>query len=208
MGNFKTHLQTKLIAGTLAAIPVAITAFILWWLDWQVRQLWPQLLVPFVGVLLAFIGAVVLVYVLGIFVTSILGRYVLGGTDWLLERVPGFRALYTTWKQIALTPSGGEGIFTQVVLLPDESGRMLMLGFTSGQGIPGDPDTLCVYVPGSPNPTTGKLYFIPRVRCRALPVGAKDALKFLVSGGNYVPSGISAAVPGATRSLTPPPVLR
>jgi uncharacterized membrane protein len=208
MGRIKTHVTNKLVAGTLAAIPVAVTAFILWYLDSQVRHLVPRLEYPFVGVAATFVAAVIVVYALGLFVTSLVGRYLLSATDWLLERLPGFRALYTTWKQIALTPSGGEGIFTHVVLLPDESGRLLMLGFTSGQGIPGDEDVLCVYVPGSPNPTTGKLYFVPRERCRVLPVGAKDALKFVVSGGNYVPVGIARAVPSASRSLTPPPAAR
>lgn len=205
MGRVKSHVQTKLLAGTLAAIPVAVTAFILWYLDAQLRHLYPRLEYPFVGLIAAFLAAIVVVYVLGLFVTSLVGRWVLSATDWLLERLPGFRALYTTWKQIALTPGGGEGIFRNVVLMPDESGRLLMLGFTTGQGIPGDDDVLCVYVPGAPNPTTGRLYFVPRARCRVLPVGAKDALKFLVSGGNYVPAGIAGAVPAASRTLTPPP---
>jgi uncharacterized membrane protein len=83
------------------------------------------------------------------------------------------------------------------VMIPDETGRMRMLGFSSGRPIEGTTDVVCVFVPASPNPTSGRLYFVALPECRFLEVGAQEALKFIISGGNYVPPavGLSLARP-------------
>src|SRR5262245_50020224 len=118
MGRLQRHLERKFIAGTLAAIPVAVTAFILWYVDSNLRRL-AGVNMPFVGLP----AALVAIYLLGVFVTSLLGRYLLRAVDWTLKRLPGFRDLYTTWKQIAVTPDVKAGILAKVVLIPDESGQ-------------------------------------------------------------------------------------
>jgi uncharacterized membrane protein len=191
MGRIKDHFERKFLAGALAAIPVAVTAFILWYVDSQVRQLLP-IRYPAVGILLALVA----IYVLGVFVTSLIGRYLLKAVDWTLARLPGLRDLYRTWKQIAVTPDMNTGVFARVVMIPDETGRMRMMGFSSGRPIEGSSDTVCVFVPASPNPTSGRLYFVPIGDCRFLSVGAQEALKFIISGGNYVPDAVGASLAG------------
>jgi uncharacterized membrane protein len=188
VGRLQNHFRNKLVAGALAAIPVAVTAFILWYVDTKARAL--------LGVTYPFLGIVITVaaiYVLGFFITSLLGRFLLGLTDGLLRRIPGLRDLYQSWKQIALTSEGHEGIFANVVLIPDETGRLRMVGFTSGEGIEGDPSLCCVFVPASPNPTSGRLYFLPLKDCQRVDMKVQDALKLLISGGNYVPPAIGRA---------------
>jgi len=191
MGNLKAHVERKFFAGALAAIPVAVTAFILWYVDSQVRALFP-VRYPFLGIVVA-LGAI---YLLGVFVTSLSGRYFLRLIDWVLTHVPGLRDLYRTWKQIAVTPDMSTGVFARVVTIPDESGRLRMLGFTSGRAIAGSTDTLCVFVPASPNPTSGRLYFVDIADCRFLDLGAQEALKFIISGGNYVPAAVGPSLAG------------
>src|SRR6185312_8727926 len=186
MGRFKTHLRNKLVAGVLAAGPVAVTLFILWYVDSKARDL--------IGVRIPFLGiglAVFTVYLLGLFVTSVVGQFVLALADRALRRIPGLRALYRSWRQVALTEAG-EGIFTHVVLVRDESGLGCVLGFSSGHAIDRDPGLQCVFIPGSPNPTTGRLYFVPSHRCLRLDLAPQEALKMIISGGNYVPAAIGA----------------
>jgi uncharacterized membrane protein len=189
MGGIKAHFERKFLAGALAAIPVAVTAFILWYIDNELRRLLP-IRYPAVGILLALVA----IYLLGVFVTSLIGRYMLRAVDWTLNHLPGLRELYRPWKQIAVTPDLNTGVFARVVMIPDETGRMRMLGFTSGRPIEGTGDTLCVFVPASPNPTSGRLYFVPTQECRFLTVGAHEALKFIISGGNYVPEAVGASL--------------
>jgi len=187
--SLKAHFERKFVAGTLAAIPVAVTAFILWYVDSQVRALFP-VRYPFLGIVVALAA----IYVLGVFVTSLAGRYLLRLIDWVLTHLPWLRDLYRTWKQIAVTPDMNTGVFARVVTIPDESGRLRMLGFTSGRPVEGSADTVCVFVPASPNPTSGRLYFVALADCRFVTVGAQEALKFIISGGNYLPAALGTAL--------------
>jgi uncharacterized membrane protein len=190
MGGLTTHLRNKLLAGLLAAIPVAGTIVIVWYADGKAREVL-HVQTPFVGIALAIVG----IYVLGVFVTSFAGQFLLGLFDRTIRRVPGLRDLYQAWKQVALT-EGQAGIFAHVVLVPDDAGRGVVIGFTSGHAIEGDPGISCVFVPGAPNPTTGKLHFVPTTRCIRLEMSPQEALKLIISGGNYVPSAVGKGTIG------------
>jgi uncharacterized membrane protein len=190
MGSLKSHVTNKMVAGALAAIPVAVTIFILWYVDSKARDLL-HVHTPLVGIALT----IVVIYVLGVFVTSVVGRFLLKVFDRVIRRVPGLRDLYRSWKQVALTDTQ-DGIFAHVVLVPDDAGRGCVLGFTSGHSIEGDPGLSCVFVPGSPNPTTGKLHFVPTTRCIRLEMSPQDALKLIISGGNYVPASVGKGTVG------------
>jgi uncharacterized membrane protein len=190
MGRIKAHFERKFLAGALAAIPVAVTAFILWYVDAEVRRLLPAIRYPAVGILLALVA----IYVLGVFVTSLIGRQLLHFVDWTLTHLPGVGDLYRSWKQVAVTPDMSIGVFARVVMLPDETGRLRMLGFSSGKPVDGTEDTLCVFVPASPNPTSGRIFFVGLADCRFVDIGAQEALKFIISGGNYIPGPLGAAL--------------
>lgn len=68
-----------------------------------------------------------------------------------------------------------------------------MIGFTNGKPIEGDEDTFCVFVPASPNPINGRLYFVHKVNCEFVDITADEAFKAILSSGNYVPSAIGIA---------------
>jgi len=186
MSSVQTHLRKTFLAGIFAAMPIAVTGFVIWYVDAKTRVLAQKVFganVPFLGVLVA----VTAIYLLGVIVTSLVGRFFLGTADRLLGRLPLLKSVYQTWKQVVLTP--GEGIFARVVLIADETGRMEMLGFTSGS--PTAADRLCVFIPAAPNPTSGRLYFVRREHCAILDISTEDAFKMILSGGSYVPAGIS-----------------
>jgi uncharacterized membrane protein len=193
------HLRQTFLAGIFAVVPVAVTVFIIYWVDLKTSFISEKLFghaIPFLGVLVAIVG----IYVAGLIATSIIGRSLLWLIDSFLSRVPGLRQLYVAWKQVALTPGGTEGIFSRVVLIPDETGATQLLGFTSGRAIEGDPNTLCVFVPAAPNPINGRLYFVHRSRCQMVDVSVEEAFKVVLSTGNYVPPAIGEA----TKSMVLP----
>jgi uncharacterized membrane protein len=187
MGQFQVHLRNKLVAGALAAIPLVVTIFILWYVDSRARAIF-GVDTPFVGIGIAVVG----LYLLGLFVTSFVGQFLLGAVDAVLRRLPGLRDLYRSWKQVALTTDTHEGIFAHVVLIPGDGGTR-MLGFSSARGIENDPATWCVFVPASPNPTSGRLFFVPAKRCLLVDMTSQEALKLVISSGSYVPGGVGAA---------------
>src|ERR1051325_9543892 len=114
MGRIKAHLRNKMVAGLLAVIPVAVALFIVWQVDSRARELF-HLRTPFVGIAVA----ICFIYALGVFVTSVIGQFVLHIFDGVLRRVPGLRDLYRSWKQVALADTQ-VGIFAHVVLVPDD----------------------------------------------------------------------------------------
>jgi uncharacterized membrane protein len=189
MPSVQAHLRNTFLAGAFAAVPIAGTAFVLWYVDAQTRFISKKFFninVPFLGVAMALVA----IYLLGLIVTSLLGKLLLRAADAILGRLPVLKPLYQAWKQVALT--SGEGVFAKVVLISaDDAHNASMLGFTSGQPTTPGGDTLCVFVPAAPNPTSGRLYFVQRDCCRILAMSTEEAFKMILSGGSYIPGGLS-----------------
>jgi uncharacterized membrane protein len=189
MSKLQAHLRNTFLAGIFSVVPVAVTVYIVWKAESATREILrgTPLDIPFVGIVLA----IVALYLSGLIVSSLIGKWVLKWIDRALSRVPGLNTLYESWKHISLTPDGTEGTFSKVVLVRSEIG--LQLGFTSGVGIPGDENTWCVFIPATPNPISGRMHFIPRDQCLLIDCSTEEAFKTLISTGNYVPAAISAA---------------
>jgi uncharacterized membrane protein len=204
MGWLQKHLRNTFLAGIFAAVPLAATAFIAWWLEYHTRPISKWVLrheVPGVGILIA----VTAIYLSGLVTTTLLGKFVLGIIDALLLRVPIIRTVYLAWKQIALTPGGGtEGVFSKVALIPHDSGGSLMLGFTSARAIEGYPDIVCVFVPSCPNPVMGRLHFVDRRICQLVDMTTEEAFKIVLSTGNYLPQPLGAAAVRLLKQTAPP----
>ena len=190
MGSFQKHLRNTFLTGIFAAAPIAVTVFVVVYIENATRAplaRWLRLDIPFIGVLVA----LVLIYALGLLVNSLLGRWVISLVDRLLLRVPVLKELYQAWKHVSVTPGGKEGIFAKVVLVPIETGRARTIGFTSGDPIAGDPGTCCVFVPAAPNPMNGRLYFVPFGDVTVLDLSPEEAFKIILSSGNYVPAEVA-----------------
>src|SRR5690606_4427255 len=142
--------------------------------------------------------AIVLIYLLGLVVSSLIGKWIIGRIDALLLRVPLMRDLYQAWKHVSVTPGGKEGIFARVVLVPVEGGESRTIGFTSGEAIAGCEGTCCVFVPAAPNPMNGRLLFVPIADCIVLETTPEEAFKWILSGGNYVPEEVGRAYAAIT----------
>jgi uncharacterized membrane protein len=183
----KKHLRNTLLAGIFAAIPLAATGFVIWYIESQTRALF-RIDIPFVGLAIAIAS----IYILGLIVSSLIGKWILKHLDRLLSRLPVLRELYSAWKQVALTPGGSMGMFARVAMVSDASGGLRTLAFTSGDGLPGDPGTTCIFIPAAPNPTSGRLHFVPLSSCHFIDVSTEEAFKMILSGGNYIPPGINA----------------
>jgi uncharacterized membrane protein len=195
MAPLQKHFRNTFLTGIFAAIPLAVTLFVVWYVESTTRQPlrdYLNLNIPFIGVILA----IALIYVLGLIVNSLVGKWLIRTADRVLSRVPLLKEIYQAWKQVTITPGGKEGVFARVVLVPVENARTRALGFTSGEPIPGDPSTCCVFLPAMPNPISGRLYFVPLADCITLAISVEEAFKLLLSGGNYVPDEIGAATRG------------
>jgi uncharacterized membrane protein len=189
MGSLQKHLRNTMLAGVFAAVPLAVTIFAIVYVETTTRELVRKLLgwnIVFVGVVVA----IVAIYLLGLLVTSLVGKWLLGRLDRLIMRLPVLKDLYQAWKQVSLTAGGKGGMFAQVVLIPSPTASQRALAFTSGEPLEGDADTCCVFVPATPNPVSGRLVFLPRRDCLVLDLSTEEAFKIIISGGNYIPAQI------------------
>jgi uncharacterized membrane protein len=198
MQRLKSHLRSAVITGVFSAIPLVITIVVIWYVEKLTREPLKALFgidTPFLGIL----AAVLFIYLLGVIVNSLVGRILLRWLDNLLSRVPVLKDIYEAWKHITLTPGGKEGIYARVVLIPGDGEDTWMLAFTSGEGVENDPGLCCVFVPGTPNPTAGRILFVPRDRCIPLDISAESVFKTALSGGNYVPPEVGGATASRLR---------
>jgi uncharacterized membrane protein len=175
------HLTRCLVAGIVALLPIGGVVFAVvglegvlssWWRD---RVSW---YVPGLGLLLA----ALVVYAIGLFVTTFAGRWLWRRTDRMLESVPLLGTLYQSLKEVLGYDSTRERFFQGVVAVPTEGG--FEIGFVTGQAMgPGGTMHTWVFVPSVPNPTNGKLLMIDPSRLQKLDVRTADALRALVAIG-------------------------
>jgi len=128
------HIRNKLIAGVFAAIPLVICVYVAIWVESHTKVLTEPLGFHFPG--LGFIIVLVGVYLLGVAVTSYLGRFFLKLLDWVVGKVPGLKVVAKAWKDVLVVSPEKSGMYHQAVLVPVE-GNNHQLGFTSGRELPG-----------------------------------------------------------------------
>jgi len=195
--TFLAHLRNKFVAGAFAAIPIVIVIYVIVWAEQNTRALGEPFGLRFPGLGLAI--AIAGVYLLGLCVTSFVGVLLLRLVNVLMQRIPGVNLLYRAWKDVLVVPPDQHGVFHQVVLVPI-SRDLAQLGFTSGQPLPGDPESICVLLPNLPSPLSGRLLVVRRASCLVLEMSVEEALKYQLSTGNYLPPQLTR--PAGSGELT------
>ncbi|MGH7797886.1 MAG: DUF502 domain-containing protein [Candidatus Binatia bacterium] len=126
---------------------------------------------------------IALLYLLGLMLTSVVGRWIWDSLDCALSRLPGLGMLYRTLKQILGFDAGEGALFQQVVLVPDQSSSSMEIGLVTATEGDGGSKQLIVFVPCSPNPSQGRLLRIPASRVTPTDWTVDKALKALFSLG-------------------------
>ena len=194
-------LKRWFLYGLLIWLPIAVTIIVIRFLfdlfDQLLRLLpvayQPQHLWGFSIPGLGFLAAIVLLIATGLLASNLVGRSFVAGLDRLMARIPFVRAIYGGAKQVADTLLAGKGqAFRRAVLVPFPYRGCYSLGFiTSHQlgevqektGV----DVVAVFVPTTPNPTSGFILMAPRADVVELEMSADEALKMIVSLGVVVP---------------------
>lgn len=133
---------------------------------------------PGLGLLLA----LVVIYFVGLFVTTFVGKWLWGRIDGVLERLPILGSLYQSLKEVLGYDSKRDRFFESVVAVAVDDGFEIGLVTGKAPGPDGEEHTV-VFVPSSPNPTNGRLLLLPEERLKKLDMRAADALRGLVSMG-------------------------
>ncbi len=137
---------------------------------------------------------ILLVTLLGLFSNYFLGKYFLSVGERAILRIPGVGAVYSSVKQVVATfGAQNRNMFSKVVVVEFPRPGTWSLGFltNTNQGEPqvaAGPDIWTVFVPTSPNPTSGFMIMVPRSEVIELTMSVGDGMKMIVSGGAVVPS--------------------
>ena len=198
-----TTLRKYIIAGLLVWLPllitVAIIKFVVDLLDRTILLLPPEyrpeaLLgfgIPGFGIILA----VVILMVTGMFAANLLGRRLVSVWEKALGRIPLVRNIYNSVKQISTTLLSSQSkSFRKVVLIEYPRKDSWCIGFLSNERVETDRNITAeqlqsIYLPTTPNPTSGFNLLIPKRDIIELDMSVEDGFKFIISMGVIVPEG-------------------
>jgi uncharacterized membrane protein len=139
-----------------------------------------------------------LLYAIGLFTANVVGHRLLYLFEWFIGRVPLVKTVYNASKQILATFTGGHSqAFQRVVLVPFPTREVRSIGFLTGttrDSVSGE--ELCsVFIPTTPNPTSGFLFFLKPSDVTELEWSVEDAIKVIMSGGILSPDSLALASP-------------
>jgi len=181
-------LRAQFITGILIIVPIGAAILILRWLFLTLDNILQPVAESLLGYTIPGLGVgitVVLIYLAGLVATNVIGRRLIRYGESLLARVPLFRYLYTGIKQILQSfATPGEGGFLQVVLVEFPKKGMRAIGFvTSESRVESGEKLLSVFIPTSPNPTSGYLEIVRENDIIKTDISIDDALKMVLSAG-------------------------
>ena len=208
--SLAARLRSWFFTGLVVFGPVAVTAYIAWWaidtVDNWVKPWFPQSLspdgylpfhVPGFGVVIALVGLTLL----GFLTANIIGRSLVRLSEAMLDRTPLVRGVYKGLKQVFETVFSQSGTqFRKVGLVEFPVKGSWSIVFVSSP--PGEArrqrasrrskPMISVFMPCTPNPTTGFFFYIPADEVIELPISADDAAKLIMSAGLIQPEGQAA----------------
>jgi uncharacterized membrane protein len=207
-------VKKYLVTGLLVWLPLAITIWVLSWLLGALDGVFSWLLsatqaltpesaratieslrqVPGLGVLVLGLGLLLT----GVFVTNIFGQWWLRHWDALMGRIPIVKSIYNSVKQVSDTLFSSTGnAFREAVLVQYPRTGSWTIAFVTGKPggevaarLPGE--YVSVYVPTTPNPTSGFFLMMPRADVLELKMSVDEALKYVISMGVVSPDTVPA----------------
>lgn len=209
------NLRASFLAGLAVMLPIALTIWLFWsltgWIDGRVMPFVPARWHPdrWLGINPRGVGVVIFLLftvVVGWFAKGYIGRQFIRYAERQLDRVPIVRSVYGGLKQISETLfNQGDAKFDRACMVPYPRQGVWSIGFVAGAAkgelASHDGATLIpIFVPSTPNPTTGFLIFVPEHEVRMLDMGVESAAKLIISGGLVYPPE-----PGESEAEAPPP---
>lgn len=206
-GRIKLSVRVRnyFLTGLIICAPIAITAYLTWsfimWVDGWVKPYVPRLYnpdtyLPFSVPGFGLLAALFFITLVGFLTANIIGRTLVGYGENLLDRMPIVRNIYKVLKQIFQTVLAEQsnsfktaglieyprkGVWSIVFLATDTKGEVAHR--LAAHGL----DTVAVFVPTTPNPTSGYLLFVDRHDIVPLDMSVEDAAKMIISSGLVAP---------------------
>lgn len=219
-------LRNNFLAGLVVVVPIAITMWMIWtfvgWIDswvlpfipsaYQPEAFFRRWFGPETNINVRGIGVVlflVFTVIIGWMAKGLIGRSLLAWSESLVDRMPVVRSLYNGIKQIAETvfSQSQEAKFDKACLIEYPRKGIWAIAFISTKAkgevdlrIDVENDIMSVFLPTTPNPTSGFLLFVPKSDVIELDMSVEDAAKLVISAGLVYPNDKDPS----TANNTPP----
>jgi uncharacterized membrane protein len=222
--SYFARWRANFFAGLAIVLPAAISVIVVFWLFGYVSSVtnkllfflpdtWTHSRLPsgdlgemyWYWSLFSLVLTVVLICLVGLYGRNYIGRKTIEWIDHALMRVPLLNKVYGTIKQVNQSFSSNKSSFKQVVLVTFPHARSRSLAFVTGEQKGLGPEKLIsVFIPTTPNPTSGFLLLVPESEVIKLDISVADGIKFIISLGaispDYAGHSISA-LPGEKNPL-------
>ncbi|MAN56264.1 MAG: DUF502 domain-containing protein [Paracoccus sp. (in: a-proteobacteria)] len=208
-------LRSNFLAGLVVVAPIGITVWLIWtltgWMDSWVLPMVPPRWRPenYIGIPLRGVGVVfflLFTVLIGWVAKGWVGRALLRTGERIVARMPIVRSVYGAVKQIAETIlSQDEARFDRACMIEYPRKGLWALGFVAGPA-KGElvsrtaDDLIAVFVPTTPNPTSGFLIYVPASDVTILSMSVEDAAKLIISAGLVYPAQSSKTTPREDRA--------
>lgn len=201
----RIRLRNYFLTGLVVAAPISITVYLTWtfvhWVDSWVKPLIPRIYnpdsyLPFSVPGVGLVFAIFLLTLLGFLTANIVGRSIVSYGEMLLARMPLVRNLYSGLKQIfqtALSESNRSFNSAGLIEYPRKNLWAIVFIATEAKGEVRsrledlEDEIVSVFLPTTPNPTSGFLLFVPRSAIRVLDMTVEEAAKLVISAGLVSP---------------------
>ncbi len=202
-------MKKYILTGLLVWLPLVITIWVLKsvigtlddvfaWFMVVARTVLPVSIHPVLADLqrvpgLSVIILVTALWLTGVAVTNMVGQWLLNRSNWVFSNIPIVKSIYNSVKQVSDTLFSSSGqAFREAVLVQYPRHGAWTIAFVTGkpdgevaQKLP--PDMVTVYVPTTPNPTSGFMLIVPRAEVHPLHMSVDEALKYIISMGVVSP---------------------
>ncbi len=220
--NQGSHFRRMIITGVLTLIPLWITWFVMellfvtlseigapvvratsHWIKDFAPILSKWLLSPLVQDLFSVFLSLLALYILGLAATVVVGKQVIRIIEGFIAKIPFVQTLYGSSKKLIQSLQSDPEKLQRVVMISFPHNGMKVLGFVTAslKDKENGQELAAVYVPTTPNPTSGYLEIVPADQLVSTDMSIEEAMTFIISGGTISPESIAFAPAGAKDGL-------
>jgi len=201
-------LRRYFLTGLVVLAPTVITAYLVVWGFTRIDNLiepfqkrYPIIDIPGLG----FVIVLLLILITGILASNLIGRRIISLGEGLMNRLPLIRRVYSAIKEVSsVLLTEKNNAFQRVVLIRYPHRDAYALAFVTREGIDYfnqavNEDLINVFIPTTPNPTSGFLLMLPKRDVLELDIPVEEAMKMVISGGAFAPNLDGIKVPEESR---------
>ncbi len=195
--SMSRHFRSRFVSGLFVLIPLAVTVFVLKLVISALEGAAMPFVRPllktaprFVLVIIAVVLMVAFIYLIGQIASHIVGQRVIRWGEAVLLRLPLVKSVYTTSKQVVeIFSTNSAAAFKAVVMVTFPHPDSMAMGFVTGTMLDPKGDLRYrVFVPTTPNPTSGFLVILPERQIAFTDIPVEEGIRMIVSGGMLAPA--------------------